>query len=171
MVLTFLVQILAYGHQSRILACRTRSRLQVACRKTRDSSQLLLQVFHDFHVSSHLLCWRQWVNTHIAGIGHRNHSSCWVEFHRTRAQWNHRMRQTNILSIKAFDIAHHLRLGTVFLEYLFLQVIHLANTIFVNCPKPFERLLAILILRHIARCVSKHLNQVVHVVHSHTLVQ
>ena len=171
MVLTFLVQILAYSHQSRILASRTRSRLQVACRKTRDSSQLLLQVFHHFHVSSHLLCWRQWVNTHIARIGHRNHSRCWVEFHGARAQWNHRMRQTNILAVKAFDIAHHLGLGTVFLEHFFLQVIHLANTIFVDSPQSLKGLFAILVLRHIARCVSKHLNQVVHIVYSDRLIQ
>ena len=48
------------------------------------------------------------------------------------------MGETNILSIKAFDIAHHLSLGAVFLEDLFLQVIHLANVLFADSPEPFE---------------------------------
>ena len=50
------------------------------------------------------------------------------------------MGETNILAVQAFDIAHHLSLGAVFLEHLLLQVIHLANALFADSPEPFEGL-------------------------------
>ena len=113
MILTLLMQILADSHQTCILACSTRSRLQVASGKARDSSQLLLQVFHNLHISSHLLSRCQWVNAHITGIGHRYHCSRRVELHGARTQWNHCMGQTNIFALQTFEITHHLGLGVI----------------------------------------------------------
>ena len=81
MVFTLLVQILADSHQTSVLTCRTRSRLQVTCRKARDGRKLLLQVLHDLHITSHLLSRCQWVNTHITRISDRYHSCRRVELH------------------------------------------------------------------------------------------
>ena len=81
------------------------------------------------------------------------------------------MGKADVLAVKAFDIAHHLRLGMVLLEDIRLHVVDVANAALVDSPQPLEGFLGLLILRLIACQFGEEVDEVVHIVKSNSLVK
>ena len=81
------------------------------------------------------------------------------------------MGKTDVLAVETLDIAHHFGLGVIFFEYIGTQIIHFADTAFVDRPQPLESPLVFLISWHIAACLGKEFDEVVHIIKGNGLVQ
>ena len=86
-------------------------------REARDLGKPSLKSLDELGVPDHLIGWRVRMDATELWPRHRNHLGRRIELHRATSERNHRVRQRQVLVSQRRDVAQHLRLGTVAVEY------------------------------------------------------
>ena len=144
MALSLTAEVLTDDYQTGIFAGSAGGRLEGTSVKAGDGAELLFEFLHDRLVTDDLIFRREGMDIHCLRERDRYHRCRWVEFHRTRAQRNHRCREGYILAVEALEIAHEFGLGVVFPEDLRLHVVDVAYAALVDGPETFEGFVAVL---------------------------
>ena len=117
----------ADDHQTRILARCSRIGLQRAGGKARDCCQIAFQLLYHLRIAFALVGRGERVDILETCERKRLHKYRSIEFHRTRAERNHRVRQRDVAQLQTLDVAHQVALRTVAVEDGFGQYIRAAH--------------------------------------------
>ena len=115
--LTAALVVCADHHQTCILTRSARVGLQRASRKTCNGSQILLQILDQHLVTLDLISGSEGVNIGKTCQAKGLHNSRSIQFHRTRTERNHTVRQRDVAVLQALDVAHQVALVAIFVEY------------------------------------------------------
>ena len=108
--------IFADREQSGVFALRSGIRLERNRGKSRDLREPMFQLLAHVAITGGLRFRRERMQPRKFRPGNRKHLRGRVQFHRARAERNHRSREREIARFEPAEITEHLRLGVVRIE-------------------------------------------------------
>ena len=115
-------QVSADNTEPCIFACRTGVGLQADAGKAGDYLQFFAEVVYQFAITLCLVFGHQRMYIHKFRPAEGQHLCRSIQLHGARTEGNHGVCQGDVLAVEALDVAHHLRLRVIFVEYLVRQV-------------------------------------------------
>ena len=132
MSLSDVLQISADHTETGIFARSTGVRLQTDTCKTCNDSQFFAEIVNQFTVSLCLVFGYKRMHTHKFRTAEGQHFCRSIQLHGAGAKGNHGVGKGDILTVKALDIAHHLRFRMIFIEHFMCQISALAFQRLIN---------------------------------------
>ncbi|ENO93134.1 putative metal-dependent RNase [Thauera sp. 28] len=108
-------------HQAGVLALRARVGLHADRREAGDGTQVVGQALDHLEVAGSLFAGCERVQVGECRPGHRDHLAGGVELHRARAERDHRVIERKVAVLQLLEVAQHLVLGVVRVEYRMRQ--------------------------------------------------